>query len=181
MNKSSQSDSYIWPDGSCSAALIHQVFIELTEIKPAPRDILTALHLSESNGFAASDKVRQVDEKDSGINLDEFLAASATVFESFGAVINFRWIPFNKIPYSLYEEAIQEHSQKGTIIGCCLDYSFISQITPARRHICRCEYTKKSVVLTHYDRPGPETESVPIELWEKSVLSVNGGLFIFNA
>jgi len=181
MDEPPPSKSYKWPNGSCSAALVHHVFVELTDARPTAKDIMAHLGISEKNGLAATEKVRQVDDGDLGIDLSDFISSCGRIFEDFGVSINFLWVPFNEIPFKLYADAIQEHSRKGAIVGCCLDYSVISKSSTTHRHICRCEYTNGSISLINDDLPSNvATDTVPLELWEKSIEKINGGLFVFS-
>lgn len=174
-----------WPPHCCVPAFVHAA-LNANRITPRSPAVLSALlrvrvGAEDENPFglpvAEPHGVRGVTASDAAQSIQALLA-------DMDSPISFRYVPFNRVPYGMYEEVLHEALLRGLVVGLGLDVAKLDlapRTSPALHVFRVIGFNNKQVTLFDDSR-----ECSPAEMtraWDEielSVLAAFGGFWFFG-
>ena len=173
-----------WPPYCCVAAFVNASLRELGHpVLPRP---LLARELGTRVGPAADNPWALPVEENAdlrGVRPEGAVALLPAVFEHHALALDFRHVPFARVTLRLYDDFLDNVSQRGCVAGLGFDYSFLSKSQDVHRHVVRVEPgegTESLVLLDDTFGSPPMRREVRWAAMERVVLSVGDGFWIIG-
>jgi hypothetical protein len=178
-------DNERWPAHCCVPAFVHAALcangIDLKE--PATLPGLLGVHVGADDENPLDLPIAETDDA-RGVTVTVAERLIQVLIDDLGLPVFFRYLPFNEIPFSLYEDVLQDALNKGFIVGLGVDVSKlnISHCQDKALHVFRViGFNHKHVTLFDDSRECyPPQFTFAWDEVERSVLSAKGGFWLLG-
>jgi hypothetical protein len=174
-----------WPAHCCVPAFVHAALrasgIDLKE--PASLPALLGVHVGANDENPLDLQIAETDDA-RGVTVAVAEKSIQALLDDLKLSISFRYLPFNEIPLSLYEDVLQDALNKGFIVGLGADVSQldIENCQGKALHVFRVvgfNYNSITLFDDAYECYPPELTRAWHEV-ERSVLAAESGFWIFG-